>query len=50
MPQYLKFQLANLILLPTIDYYTSPPTKIATLARSSVFQVASPIHALVFPR
>jgi hypothetical protein len=30
--------------------YTFPPTKIATLARSSVFQVASPIHALVSPR
>ena len=49
-PQYLKFQLANRILLPAIGYYTSPPTKIATLARSSVFQVASAIHALVSPR
>ena len=49
-PQYLKFQLANRVRLPAIGYYTSPPTKIVTLARSSVFQVASPIHALVSPR
>ena len=31
-------------------HYTFPATKTSTLARSSGFQVASPIHALVFPR
>ena len=35
---------------PAIGYYTSLPTKIATLARSNLFQVASPIHALVSPK
>jgi hypothetical protein len=49
-PQYLKFQLANRILLPAIGYYTFLPTNASTVLRSSVFQVASPVHALVSPR
>src|SRR5919107_6080414 len=48
-PQYLKFQLANRILLPAIGYYTFLPTNASTVARSSGFQVASPIHVRVSP-
>jgi hypothetical protein len=32
------------------DSYTFPPTMTSTLARSNLFQVASPIHARVSPR
>jgi hypothetical protein len=35
---------------PPSDSYTFPPTNISTVARSNVFHVASPIHALVSPR
>ncbi len=48
-PQYLKFQLANRMLLPAIGYYTFLPTNASTAVRSSGFQVASPIHVRVSP-
>ncbi len=49
-PQYLMFQLANRIRSPKIRHYTFPPTKVSTVVRSSLFQVAPPILALVSPR
>jgi hypothetical protein len=45
-----EVRLSSVMASLLITSYTFLPTKPSTVARSSRFQVASPIHALVSPR